>query len=63
MGNFYGFQKRVSTGIFWIEHEFLELHATGYLDICHAWIKERDHSKMTLLLQLNHGLHNSFINA
>ena len=60
----HGFQKWVSTDIFWIEHDSLELHATRYfhtmcyLDICHTWIKERDHSKITSLLQLNHGLQN-----
>ena len=68
MGSFYGFQKWVSTDIFWIEQDSLELHATpyfhttSYLDVCHTWIKERDHSKITLLLQLIHGLRNSFIN-
>ena len=30
MGSFYGFQKWVSTDIFWIEHDSLELHATHY---------------------------------
>ena len=65
MGSFYGFQKWVSTDMFLIEHNSLELHATGYfhtksyLDICHKWIEESDHSKITLLLQLNHGLQNS----
>ena len=68
-GSFYGFQKLVSADIFWIEHDSLELHAMRYfhttscLDICHTWNKERYHSKISLLLQLNHGLQNSFINA
>ena len=63
-GFIYGFQKRVSTDIFWIEHDCLELHATryfhttSYLDIYHTWIKERDHSNITSLLQLNHSLQN-----
>ena len=59
-----GEHKKKYIYIFWIEHGSLELHATryfhttSYLDICHTWIKERDHSKITLLLQLNHGLQN-----
>ena len=63
-GFLYRFQKWVSTDIVWIEHDCLELHATRYfhttshLDIFHTWIKERDYSKTTLLLQLNQSLQN-----
>jgi len=62
MGSFYGFQKWVSTDIFG-----LNTTAWSYTlciiftprVICHKWIKERDHSKITLLLlQLNGGLQN-----
>ena len=42
MCSFYGLQKLVSTDIFWIEHDSLELHATryvhttSYLDLLHT---------------------------
>ena len=57
----------MSADRFWIEHDSLELHTTSYIHIlrviwiCHACIKETGHSKITLSLQLNHGLKNSLL--
>ena len=35
------------------------IYSTCYLN-CHTWIEETGHSIITLLLQLNYGLHNSY---
>ena len=68
MGFLYGFQKWVSTDIFWMNttlwsYTLRVIFTLRVIWICHTWIKDAGHSKITLLLQLKYGLQNSFINT